>query len=574
MLSRRGAFFGAQCGTRMAVISDTRTFRTLTSIQRCVPTTVPSLLWCFLVVSASISLCDSSCEFPVGWQGLWFQKGNPEPITITKDRISSKGRCKERHDTKYLIAGPTEDCLRCVGFNDKNANVLQYKETQICSTHKTLEEVCNEFTGDALLYSMFRVNAQPVPCPFHGPLDFSYSRGHAECADPVSTINSCTDNSRLLLRFQACADVQGSESRVETLTCLGFWKEGSMHYLVGKLDHRMAKTDEDKFRCFVYEKSQDPNTAFLVAQSADATCDGLVSPNEGSRTMKLRHSAHPPGQCQFPEWATSVEQWVALDGDRSYRFDPLHSNLTVSNSSQTLLFKVLCHEELLTHADTVLLVVHVTKGCDSGYTCMKMHKRASHVIEIQFGLLTSQSSEACSGHYDRTMAESITLLHIHPQNGECPLAGNFLMEGSQPQVARLVSGDPGASCPERSILSAGCASGDRLDIHLDCSPNKEVRSFQCHGSWEENGTYFLIASASQRQYCMAFSDNGKQLHFAESPKACVHNVQMAKDTFSVFNLTSTGQCQDVNSGSSYGKPRTLACIPLLAIYSFVRKIVH
>lgn len=38
---------------------------------------------------------------------------------------------------------------------------------------------------------------------------------------------------------------------VEELVCLAIWKEGSTRYLVGKLEHRVAKADEDKFRCFV-----------------------------------------------------------------------------------------------------------------------------------------------------------------------------------------------------------------------------------------------------------------------------------------------------------------------------------
>lgn len=535
----------------MAVISDTRTFRILHSIHRC----VSSLLWCFLMVSVAVSLCDSSlCEFPVEWRGLWFQKGNPDPIRITRDSISSKGVCRETHENKFLIEGLNEGCFRCVGINAKHANVLQYKETaSYCSSYKTHEEVCGEFTGDALLYSMFRVNGSAVSCPFHGPLDFSYARGHADCADPVSTVDSCTDDSKLLLRFQACVDVHGSESRVEELTCLGFWKEGSMRYLVGKLDHRNAKTDEDKFRCFVYERTKEAEADFLVAQSGDATCDGLISPNEGSRTMKLRHRSYLREPCQFPEWSTGPSHWRTLDGDLTYTFYAENASLVVLDSSDALMFRGLCHKEVFSRTDTVHLVVHVTRGCENGYKCMRIHRRASHVLEVQMGQrMASQSSEACgSPYYNATTAESVTLLHSELENGECPLAGKFLMLGSQPQVSRLVSGDPeAASCSERSMLSAGCTDGGRLDFHSDCSPNKEARSFQCHGSWEENGTYFLIASASRRQYCMAFSDNRKQLHFAESPQACVRNVAMGKDAFLVFNLTSTGQCQDPNLASS------------------------
>jgi len=48
--------------------------------------------------------------------------------------------------------------------------------------------------------------------PLAGPFIFTYNRGHGECKSPVSNIESCTEESRLLLSFQACPDVQGTES--------------------------------------------------------------------------------------------------------------------------------------------------------------------------------------------------------------------------------------------------------------------------------------------------------------------------------------------------------------------------
>lgn len=36
--------------------------------------------------------------------------------------------------------------------------------------------------------------------------------GHGECTTPASTMESCTQESRLILRYQACPDVYGSES--------------------------------------------------------------------------------------------------------------------------------------------------------------------------------------------------------------------------------------------------------------------------------------------------------------------------------------------------------------------------
>lgn len=105
---------------------------------------------------------------------------------------------------------------------------------------------------------------------------------------------------------------------MEELQCLATWKEGSSRYLVGKVHHSHATTNEDRFRCFVYEKTNpsgsgpsggighardrernllqqgllqghtDSDVDYRVAQSGDATCNGLFSATEGSRTMTLR----------------------------------------------------------------------------------------------------------------------------------------------------------------------------------------------------------------------------------------------------------------------------------------------
>lgn len=51
-----------------------------------------------------------------------------------------------------------------------------------------------------------------MPCPFRGPMTFSYNRGHGTCSVPVSNVDTCTDDSRLLFRYQACPDISASES--------------------------------------------------------------------------------------------------------------------------------------------------------------------------------------------------------------------------------------------------------------------------------------------------------------------------------------------------------------------------
>ena len=101
------------------------------------------------------------------------------------------------------------------------------------------------------MYSMFRRGSEPVRCPFKGPFTFSYSKGGSglnQCSFPKSYLDSCSDHRRLQVHFQACIDVQGSESAVEQMECLAHWKEGSKHYMVAEMSHDHVHLGEGALR--------------------------------------------------------------------------------------------------------------------------------------------------------------------------------------------------------------------------------------------------------------------------------------------------------------------------------------
>lgn len=66
---------------------------------------------------------------------------------------------------------------------------------------------------------LFTVDASPILCPIRGPLTFTYNRGHGECMNPVSIVDSCSDIRRLLFRYQACPDIEGTESTGKLTFC-------------------------------------------------------------------------------------------------------------------------------------------------------------------------------------------------------------------------------------------------------------------------------------------------------------------------------------------------------------------
>lgn len=99
------------------------------------------------------------------------------------------------------------------------------------SPEPSLLTQCSTLTSDATLISLFRSNAAPLPCPIKGPLEFTYSQGEGECNSPRSRAEACTQDSRLLLRYQACANVHSSESvgqysPRQSLCCADMWRPG------------------------------------------------------------------------------------------------------------------------------------------------------------------------------------------------------------------------------------------------------------------------------------------------------------------------------------------------------------
>lgn len=392
---------------------------------------------CYLLHITAPLKQQGGCYFPERWEGTWFQSGVRTPITIEGMRLSSKGRCLGSEGDKFLVVDEKR-CYRCVVIHEKHTNVLQYKET-FCQGREALPTLCTLITGDALLYSMFRVNALPEPCPFRGAFTFTYNRGHGECRSPVSSIDMCTEDSRLLLSYQACPDVYGSESTVEELQCLAVWKEGSSRYLVGKVQHHHATSNEDRFRCFVYEKASAASEAldgieYRVAQSGDATCNGLFSASEGSRTMTLK-KAGSLSKCRFPGWVTNSHgmgnsHWHTLDYSTTYSFHHRNATLRVTNSTSLGggEMKIVCAQLKFSTRDetSVMLLTHFTMGCQSGFTCMAFYRRDGHVMEVQSGAHTKRMEDACSQlHFNPATTPYVTLVTTNPEARQCPYMGKF-----------------------------------------------------------------------------------------------------------------------------------------------------
>ncbi|XP_021929001.1 uncharacterized protein LOC110834305 [Zootermopsis nevadensis] len=554
---------------------------------------------CSLVVAVH-----GGCQFPKQWSGHWFQSGVPHLLTVNSTSIETKGECVEGQGDKFIVEDRVDSCYRCVVIHEKHPNVLQYKETY-CDSRESLDHMCGQITGDANLFSMFRAEPAglPVPCPFKGaPFTFTYNRGSGECGSPVSRVDSCTDESKLLLRYQACPDVQGTESAVEELECLATWKDGSTRYLVGKLYHKMATSDEDRYRCFVYDQQHQHShhQVYQVAQSGDATCNGLPSALEGSRTMKLTTIENQHSRCRYPTFITDHHHWHTLDHSQSFVILHKNTTLRITREEGGQEMRVVCHNEYHTSHHQVTVVAHATSGCNSGYVCMAFYRREGHVIELQQSTLFVQvPEEACSpANFNPATLPYITLITTSLHKKRCPYLGRYTVSGlsvdgrqvSAARRKRKCSDEQGVVDNADVDSKAECGSYDFESLVVGCSENSDTMEFYsscdtetvsayfCHGSWEDNGTSYLIASpvsrksVGARRFCFIYTRSDGEssmgllqqavgnkrngvgpvsamLRLSSVTESCHRNINPGVTGAWAFNLTIIGQCAEASTSA-------------------------
>ncbi|XP_053676794.1 uncharacterized protein LOC128726968 [Anopheles nili] len=440
------------------------------------------ILGCCDAAKQEVLQSGPGCAFPKRWEGQWFQSGVQQPITIEGSTLSTRGRCIASEGDKFLLVNG-KGCHRCVVIYQKHINILQYKESECedfytgqlnpaampihsvlksdrglahpnmnghsrisssdpymrsnedsdncmgCKGRETLHYLCEQIPGDALLYSMFKINPEPIKCPLSGSYTFTYNRGHGECRSPVSNMEMCTEDSRLLLSFQACPDVPGTESTVEELTCLAWWKDGNSRYLVGLVSHHHATSNEERFRCFVYEKLSGSDAEYKLAQSGDATCNGLESAEVGSRIMTLK-KAPLMDRCDFPVWFKGPRFWHALMGSAYYVFDASDGSLHIKKPNGHTVARSLCEQINKQTSSEMMVVVHHTMGCKSGFMCVMFYRRDTHVAELQMGTPAARLEDACTTeNFDVHRTPFVTLLANNSETQLCPLEGQYMMKG-------------------------------------------------------------------------------------------------------------------------------------------------
>ncbi|KAL0100163.1 hypothetical protein PUN28_019536 [Cardiocondyla obscurior] len=569
-----------------------------------------SVLVLLILPLVDLPSANGACEFPSSWSGEWYQYGK-SPVVVNTTVLGERV-CIERMDDKYVVYG--ENCYHCMIINGRHENVIQYREGWCNSERTSLEEMCMMITSDDMLYSMFRMNSKPISCPFSGAsFTFTYNRGYGECAMPISLAEKCTDESKLLLKYQACPDVVGTESNTEELQCLAIWNDGRNKYLVGTLKERSTLGDAKTYRCFLYEEKShhQGKMIYLLAQSGDPTCNGLTTVSEGSPTIKLIKVDKEHSRCKYPAWVTQHHDWHSLNGTKSYHFTNKNATLRVKMQAQNTDGETVHEEKIVCHnleklypndnmqGNKVKLVAHVTSGCDIGYVCMIFHKRDSHIIEIQQSDQKAiMPDEACSISDPSTMPYT-TLITTFLHQRRCPNLGRYeILDFAPLQVLstgisrRRRRSELSRTTKRRTWqdniedeecrstdIQVGCTSADQAEIAIGNTCEHEKIAYFCHGSWEEKGMWYTIASQRNSEipgqtFCFSMLLKGvrdrssrqksqeKELWLSRPSRTC----QREATNEWTYRLSNQGVCEDLTKTSN------AASAPLMSYPGFILHI--
>lgn len=522
------------------------------------------------------------CHLPSSWAGVWFQQGVRPYSTIDRTTISNKGTCVSKHRDKVVVK--KDSCYKCIVFHRRHVNVLQYKESVSCLPASPLASLCSSIPGDAPLYTLFRVHTQPIRCPLQGPLQFSYNFGRGSCSSPLSTLQSCTLESRISLQYQACPNVLGSEMKNTQFECLASWREGRYSYLVGRMEDAHTSLDEDRYRCVMWERvvEEGEHRTFLSI-SGDASCNGLFSTREG-RALVL-YPGNPSPSCGFPSWLLEGKTWTSLGGELILELEDggslqLTRRTLVKDGGryyhQSETSQVRCSSVREDEDDTVLLVTHVTTGCTTGFVCTLMKRRAESVVDILIGRLSATPEYACDQDYYTPSLPPTTLVGV--QTSACPLQGRYdvSMKHSdfsmavKPDILSTGGGGRGSRCSSPYLLVLGCS--DRDMVFTACHGGlRETSGHQCHTHWREGETHFLITKTTNReqQYsCYSYREGqegglevemrGQHCFWPSSPPSSSPSPSTSTSSSPFpptvgehsfrFNMSLSGECGEVGGG--------------------------
>ena len=114
------------------------------------------------------------------------------------------------------------------------------------------------------------------------------------------------------------------------------------------------------------------------------------------------------------------------------------------------------------------LVVHVKRGCSSGYMCLSLAGLDNTLVSASYGLRSHHPEEACTHHY--FSSTTTTLLVAEAASSPCPFSGSYtvqgrLLQGLEPQV-EVEEGEEEEGCQTVMQVSTHLKSDSSTHPHI------------------------------------------------------------------------------------------------------------
>ncbi|KAF4516762.1 hypothetical protein B566_EDAN004601 [Ephemera danica] len=211
-----------------------------------------------------------------------------------------------------------------------------------------------------------------------------------------------------------------------------------------------------------------------------------------------------------------------------------HKNATIRlNEHGDEEARALCHAQHESSEHAATFVVHLTRGCDSGFVCMLFHRRDAHVIELQQSVSMAHVPEEACQNLEMSSLPLLTLTAAALKPRKCPHPGRYTVRATSAE-----------DCGQELVI--GCRESDSMEFRSACASD----NFSGHRH-----------STGARRSCFVYAEGERGLHFFSVPTdSCERG---ASGTWA-FNITMDGPCEaDASTESSASRPALL--LPLLAL---------
>ncbi|GIX90275.1 uncharacterized protein CEXT_293341 [Caerostris extrusa] len=187
----------------------------------------------------------------------------------------------------------------------------------------------------------------------------------------------------------------------------------------------------------------------------------------------------------------------------------------------------------------------VDKACVNKSHCSNIQDFKSWSVEN----LQRRPHDACSSpRYDSGGMDYITL--VAPSATVFALCPH-LVETNGLRIAATKNHIRSDQCQDSAVKVVGCRSHETLEFLSTCETVREHMTFQCQGTWEENGRNYLIAGlkGSKVRYCFVYYSNPKMTQFSGLPDTCRRTIVPGVTGNLTFNITSAGECDNLLNSS-------------------------